>query len=311
MESLGLLSFIVRRLLLLVPMLLGVALTMFLVLHAIPGDPARQAAGPDASTEDVENIRQNFGLDKPLPVQFALYLQRLAGGDLGTSFQNHKPVLEGILSTLPATVELTVAAMLIAVLVGVPIGIYSALNNGGFGDRLITSLSVLGISMPNFFLGLLLMLLFAAVLGWLPPTGRGTLAHLVLPSVTLALPYVAVFARLTRASMLDTLSEDYVRTARAKGLTWGKVTYRHALRNASIPLVTVFGLDFGRLLGGAVIVETVFAWPGLGRYMIHAIAARDIYVVQGAMLFFALAVVLINLLVDIVYGLLDPRISYS
>ncbi len=311
MKGCDVLSYIVRRLLLLVPMLLGVSLAVFLILHAIPGDPARQVAGPDANEQDVEIIRQNLGLDQPLALQFGTYLQRLAQGDLGTSFQTQQPVLQGILSTFPATLELTAAGMIIAIVFGVPIGIYSALNRGTIWDRFVTSVSVLGISMPNFFLGLLLMLFFASYLGWLPPTGRGTIWHLILPALALGLPYVAVFGRLTRASMLDTLSEDYVRTARAKGLSQRKVTYRHALRNASIPLVTIFGLDFGRLLGGAVIVETVFAWPGLGRYMIHAIAARDIYVVQGAILFFALAVVLINLLVDIVYGLLDPRITYS
>lgn len=305
------LIFIVRRLLLLVPMLLGVVLAVFLVMHLIPGDPARLVAGPDATESDIAQIRENLGLDKPLPVQYAIYVARLLQGDMGRSFQSMQPVTSGIARTILPTLELTTASMLFAVALGVPLGVFSALRRGRLVDRLVTSLSVLGISMPNFFLGLLLMLLFASTLGWLPPTGRGTPAHLILPAVTLGLPYVATFARLTRSSMLDTLSEDYVRTARAKGLSWPKATYRHALRNASIPLVTVFGIDFGRLLGGAVIVETVFAWPGMGRYMISAIAARDIYVVQGTILVFAAAVVIVNLVVDIVYGILDPRITYS
>ncbi len=303
--------FILRRVLLLGPMLLGVALAIFLILHMIPGDPARIAAGPDAAQEDIEQIRTNLGLDEPLPVQFGLYVGRLLQGDMGRSFQSMQPVTQGIARTVGPTIELTITGMLFAVIVGVPLGIVSALRRGRFVDRLVTSLSVLGISTPGFFLGLLLMLLFASTLGWLPPTGRGTPAHLVLPAVTLGLPYVATFARFTRSSMLDTLAEDYIRTARAKGLSWPKVTYGHALRNAAIPLITIFGLDFGRLLGGAVIVETVFAWPGMGRYMINAIAQRDIFVVQGTLLVFATAVVVVNLIVDIIYGILDPRISYS
>jgi ABC-type dipeptide/oligopeptide/nickel transport system permease component len=304
-------TYISRRLMLLVPMLLGVSVAVFLILHLIPGDPARMAAGPDATEADIEQIRINYGLDKPLAVQYGIYLGKLLQGDLGESFQTLAPVTEGIARTFPATLELTIAGMLIAVALGVPLGICSALHPRGAADRLVTSVAVLGISMPGFFLGLLLMLVVASMLGWLPPTGRGTWAHLVLPSLTLGLPYVATFARMTRSSMLDVLSEDFIRTARAKGLSWRKVTYRHALRNASIPLVTVLGLEFGRLLGGAVIVETVFAWPGMGRYMVDAIMVRDIYVVQGTILVFAASVVIINLFVDVIYGVLDPRISYS
>lgn len=304
-------SYILRRLVMLVPMLLGVSVAVFLVLHLIPGDPARMAAGPDATESDIEQIRTNYGLDRPLVVQYGIYLSKLLQGDLGESFQTLGPVTEGIARTFPATLELAVAGMLIAVLLGVPLGIFSALHPRGSADRLVTSFAVLGISVPGFFLGLLLMLLFASVLNWLPPTGRGTWAHLVLPSVTLGLPYVAAFARLTRSSMLDVFSEDFIRTARAKGLSWRKLTYRHALRNAAIPLVTILGLDFGRLLGGAAIVEAVFAWPGMGRYMVDAIMTRDVFVVQGTILVFAAAVVVINILVDVIYGLLDPRIAYS
>lgn len=302
-------AYLARRLLGLIPMLLGVSIAIFLVLHAIPGDPAQLAAGPDAAEEDIAQIRQNYGLDRPLHEQYFIYLGNLAQGDLGTSFRTGRPVAEDIARTLPATVELAAAAMLIALLIGVPAGILSALRPGSPLDTACTAVSVLGISMPGFFLGLLMMLLFAAELGWLPPTGRGGIEHLVMPAVTLGLPYVASFARITRSNMLDVLGEDYVRTARAKGLPRQAVVYKHALVNAAIPLVTLLGIYFGRLLGGAVIVETIFAWPGMGRYMIEAIAQRDIHVIQGTILVFALAIVLVNLLVDILYGLIDPRIS--
>ncbi len=305
------LNYFIRRLLGLIPLLIGVSVAVFLILHAIPGDPARLAAGPDASEEDIRQISKNYGLDRPVYVQYWIYVDKVLHGDFGESFRTQRPVIEEIRRTLPATIELTTAAMLVAVLLGVPIGVYSSLHPGSRIDRLITTLAVLGISMPGFFLGLLLMLLFAATLGWLPPTGRGTIAHLVLPTLTLGLPYVATFARLARSNMLDVLSEDYVRTARAKGLSRSVVIYKHALTNASIPLVTVLGIFYGRLLGGAVIVETVFAWPGMGRYMIEAILLRDIYVVQGTIMVFALSVVIINLIVDGLYGLLDPRIAYS
>lgn len=303
--------FILRRLLMLIPMLLGVSVAVFLVLHMIPGDPARMAAGPDASDEDIQQIRENYGLDQPLYIQYGIYLGKVLHGDLGTSFRSLAPVTEGIARTFPATLELTVAGMAIAVLLGIPLGIAAARRPRGALDRLLTSVAVLGISMPGFFLGLILMFVFSLQLGWLPPTGRGTIAHLMLPALTLGLPYVATFSRLTRSTMLDVLSEDFVRTARSKGLSWSNVTYRHALRNAAIPITTMLGLDFGRLLGGAVIVESVFAWPGMGRYMVEAIMARDLYVVQGTILVFAVAVVIVNLLVDLIYGLIDPRITYA
>ncbi len=305
------LNFAIRRLLLLAPMLIGVSIVVFMVLHFIPGDPARLAAGPDAVEEDVQQIRENYGLDKPLHTQYFIYLGKILQGDLGDSFQTFAPVAEGIARTLPATLELTAAGMLLAVVIGVPMGIIAAVRPRGWIDSTLTAFAVLGISMPGFFLGLLLMLVFASTLGWLPPTGRGTWAHLVLPAITLGLPYIATFARLARSTMLDVLGEDYVRTAHAKGVSRHKVVLKHAFANAAIPLVTVFGMDFGRLLGGAVIVETVFAWPGMGRYMIDAIMIRDIYVVQGTILVFAALVVLVNLLVDLAYGFLDPRITYA
>lgn len=305
------LNYAIRRLLLLLPMLLGVSIVVFLVLHFIPGDPARLAAGPDATDADVEQIRQNYGLDKPLLNQYLIYIKNVASGDLGESFQTFTPVLEGIARTLPATLELTAAGMLLAVIIGVPLGIIAALRPRGVLDSTLTTLAVVGISMPGFLLGLVLMSVFSASLGWLPPTGRGGLQHLILPAVTLGLPYVATFSRLARSTLMDVLKEDYIRTAYAKGVPNYKVVLKHALSNAAIPLVTVFGMDFGRLLGDAVIVETVFAWPGMGRFLIDAIMARDIYVVQGTVLVFAALVVVVNLIVDLAYGFLDPRITYN
>jgi ABC-type dipeptide/oligopeptide/nickel transport system permease component len=303
------LHYVLRRLLGFLPMALGVTLAVFLVLHAIPGDTARLAAGSDASEEDVAQIRANLGLDEPLYVQYAVYLRNLVSGDLGRSVRTQRPVIEEIGRTFPATLELAGAAMLIAIVIGIPLGIAAALRPGTALDYGVTAFSVFGISMPGFFLGLLLMVVFASQLQWLPPTGRGTLAHLLMPAFTLGLPYVATFARLTRSNMLDVLSEDYVRTARSKGLTRTAVVYKHALPNAAIPLVTVLGIYLGRLLGGAVIVETVFAWPGLGRYMVDAIVQRDLWVVQGTILVFAMSVLLVNLIVDVLYGFLDPRIA--
>nr|WP_256262720.1 ABC transporter permease [Pseudomonas gingeri] len=304
-------NYTLRRLLLLLPMLLGVSIVIFLVMHFIPGDPAQLAAGPDATEADIAQIRKNYGLDQPLAVQYIIYVKKIASGDFGESFQTFTPVLESIARTLPATIELTAAGMLLAVLIGIPLGIVAALKPRSFLDSSLTTVAVLGISIPGFFLGLILMLIFSANLGWLPPTGRGGLQHLILPAFTLGLPYVATFSRLARSTMMDVLKEDYIRTAYAKGVPGYKVILKHALSNAAIPLVTVFGMDFGRLLGGAVIVETVFAWPGMGRLLIDAIMARDIYVVQGTVIVFAAAVVIINLIVDLVYGILDPRITYN
>ncbi|MQU41785.1 ABC transporter permease [Pseudomonas helleri] len=305
------LNYTLRRLLLLLPMLAGVSIVVFLVMHFIPGDPAQLAAGPDATEEDIAQIRHNYGLDKPLATQYFIYVKKIVTGDFGESFQTYTPVLQGIARTLPATLELTLAAMLLAIIIGVPLGIIAALRPRGVLDSSLTTFAVLGISMPGFFLGLILMSIFSAYLGWLPPTGRGGWQHLILPAITLGFPYVATFSRLARSTMMDVLKEDYIRTAYAKGVPSYKVVLKHALSNAAIPLVTVFGMDFGRLLGGAVIVETVFAWPGMGRYLIDAIMARDLYVVQGTILVFAALVVIINLMVDLVYGILDPRITYN
>ena len=297
------------RLALLIPTLLVVSAVVFLILHAIPGDPARNAAGPDASDEDIEMIRTHYGLDRPLPSQYGLYLANLAQGDWGESFRSRRPVLDEIARRLPATAQLAGCAMVFAVVLGVALGVAASVRPNTMADNLITTLSSIGISIPVFFLGLVLLLVFAAWLQVLPPSGRGGLQHLVLPTITLGLPYVATFARLTRSNMLDVLSEDYIRTARAKGLRQRAVVNRHALINAAVPLITLVGVYFGRLLGGAVIVETIFSWPGLGRYMVDAIVQRDIYVVQGCILAFATMIVLVNLVVDLLYSVVDPRIT--
>ncbi|MES2709993.1 MAG: ABC transporter permease [Pseudomonadota bacterium] len=303
------LDYAIYRIAVLVPTLLAVSLAVFLVLHLVPGDPARNAAGPDAEEEDIELIREHYGLDQPLWRQYGTYLVRVAQGDLGESFRSRRPVLDELVRRLPATIELAGFAMLLAVIVGVGLGVTASMRPNSWLDQAIGALSAFGISVPVFFLGLLLMLLFAAKLQWLPPSGRAGWANLVLPVTTLGLPYVATFARVARSTMLEVLSEDYIRTARAKGLRGGAVIWRHALINAAIPLVTLLGIYFGRLLGGAVIVETIFAWPGLGRYMVDGIIQRDLQVVQGCILFFATAIIAVNLVVDLLYSVLDPRIA--
>ena len=302
-------DYAIYRIAVLVPTLFAVSLAVFLVLHLVPGDPARNAAGPDAEEEDIVLIREHYGLDQPLWKQYGTYLLRVAQGDLGESFRSRRPVLDEVLRRLPATVELAGYAMIFAVILGVGMGVVASMRPNSWLDQAIGALSAFGISVPVFFLGLLLMMLFAARLQWLPPSGRGSWSHLVLPVITLGLPYVATFARVARSTMLEVLSEDYIRTARAKGLVQRAVIWRHALINAAIPLVTLLGVYFGRLLGGAVIVETIFAWPGLGRYMVDGIVQRDLQVVQGCILFFATAIVVVNLVVDLLYSVLDPRIA--
>ena len=280
-----------------------------LTLDLIPGDAVQLMLGEHATKEAVAQLREYLGLDKPLLVRYVDYLARLARGDLGRSILQHRPVIDELADTWPATVELTIAALVIAALVGVPAGVVSATRPNSVFDALARLGSLFGLSMPIFWTGLVMIVLFSLWLPWLPVGGRGSLAHLVLPAIALALPSIAVLARLTRSSVLEVLGEDYVRTARAKGLREGRVVMRHALRNALLPIVTLLGLQAGQLMGGAVLTETVFAWPGLGRLMVKAIFARDYVLLQGAVLVYALAFVVVNLLVDLSYGLLDPRIS--
>jgi ABC-type dipeptide/oligopeptide/nickel transport system permease component len=303
------LTFVVRRLLLTIPVLLGVLLVVMLTLDLIPGDPVALMLGDAATPDVVAKFREHLGLDRPLPVRYVQYVGRVLRGDLGRSIQQNRPVVDELAEAWPATLRLTVAAMVLAALVGVSAGIVSAVWPNSLFDAFARLGALFGLSMPVFWTGLVLIVVFAFWLPWLPVGGLGSPAHLVLPAVTLALPSIAMIARMTRSSVLEVLREDYVRTARAKGVLEQLVVVKHALRNAAIPILTLLGLQVGQLLGGAVLTETVFAWPGLGRLMIKAIFARDYVLLQGAVLVFALAFVVINMLVDLSYGALDPRVS--
>jgi len=303
--------YLARRIALLFPILLGVSLFIFLMLRLIPGDPARLEAGPDASLEGVEQIRHELGLDRSWPEQYGIFLGKLLQGDLGRSSRSHEPVAREIGSRFPATVELTLAAVLIAVAVGLIAGILAGSRPNSLVDYGSMLVALLGVSTPAFWLGLMLISLFAVGLRWLPSGGHGGLEHLALPAVALGVGAAAVIARVTRASLLEVIQQDYIRTARAKGMGENRVVYLHALRNALIPIVTVSGLQFGFLLGGAVVVETVFSWPGVGRLLVDSISVRDYPMVQGIMLLLATEFVLVNLLVDLLYAFIDPRIRYG
>lgn len=295
----------------LIPVLIGVSFAVFMLLHLTPGDPARMVAGMDATPEQVERTRNLLGLDRPLHDQYFRYMTRLVQGDLGRSLATNNLVLSEIWPRYLATVQLALAAMGVAVAIGMGIGIVSATRQYSIADNLLSVLSLLGLSIPAYWLGLMLILVFSLQLGWLPTAGRGGIDHMILPVITLGAFAMASVARMTRASMLDVLHQDYVQAARAKGLRERSVLIRHALKNALIPVMTVIGLQTGQLLGGAVLTETVFAWPGIGRFMISAIMARDFPVVQGAVLLTAFSFVMVNLLVDILYSVVDPRIRYS
>jgi len=322
------LRYLARRLLLLVPVVLGAALIAFALLLLIPGDPAVALLGQEVSGPELVRFRHLLGLDRPVPVQFGLYLWRLAQGDLGSSITLHAPVLQLISSTLPATLELAIASLLLSIAAGIPLGLLAARRRGGLLDTGTMLVAQLGVSMPVFWLGVLLILLFAVRLDWLPSFGRGpalvaavasgdaasildSVRHLILPACTLAFFNLALLTRLTRWAVLEVLEEDYVRTARAKGQAERVVLYRHALRNAALPILTIIGLQFGNALGGAVVTETIYGWPGMGRLVVQAIGQRDFPVVQGAVLVLALLFSLVNVAVDLAYGLADPRIRYE
>ncbi len=322
------LRYTVRRLLLLVPVILGAAVIAFTLLHFIPGDPAVALLGQNVTPAELERFRHLLGLDRPILVQLGLYLWRVVHADFGESITLHTPVVRLIVSTLPATLELATASLLLAIGLGVPMGLLAARRRGGLLDTGTMVVAQLGVSMPVFWLGVLLILLFAVKLDWLPSFGRGapllsavisgspgTLAdsavHLLLPAVTLAFFNLALLSRLTRWAVLEVLEEDYVRTARAKGQRERVVLYHHALRNALLPIVTIIGLQFGNALGGAVVTETIYGWPGMGRLVVQAIGQRDFPVVQGAVLVLALLFSLVNVVVDLAYALVDPRIRYE
>jgi peptide/nickel transport system permease protein len=303
------LIFVVRRLLLTIPVLLGVLFVVMLTMELIPGDPVALMLGDAATKETIAKFREHLGLDRPLVVRYLRYLGQVVTGDLGRSIQQNRPVVDELADAWPATLQLTTTALVLAALVGVATGIVSAVWPNSVFDALSRLSSLFGLSMPVFWTGLVLIVVFAFWLPLLPVGGVGSPAHLVLPAVTLALPSIAMIARMTRSSVLEVLREDYVRTARAKGVGERLVVVKHALRNAAIPILTLIGLQAGQLMGGAVLTETVFAWPGLGRLMVKAIFARDYILLQGLVLIFALAFVVINLVVDLSYGALDPRVS--
>jgi peptide/nickel transport system permease protein len=348
-------AYLARRLLGLIPVLFGVSLLIFAITRLVPGDPAVALLGQRSSPEARAALRQQLGLDQPIWInfgaveeeglaglfqaQYPIYMQRLLQGDLGRSIFSRIPVAESLRARFPATIELTLFAMGFAVLVGIPAGVWAALHRGRIQDTLVMTLALSGVSFPVFWLAIIMIYLFAVVLGWLPPSGRLSVAtqlepitglyildsilrrdaaaladaarHLVLPAIALGTIPLAIVVRMTRSSMLEVLSQDYVRTARSKGVRERVVVRKHALRNALLPVVTVIGLSFGSLLSGAILTETVFSWPGIGRWVYDAISARDYPIIQGGVLFVAVVFVLVNLLVDLSYALIDPRIQYS
>ncbi len=302
--------FIARRFIMLIPVLIGVSIISFLILHMAPGDPAELLAGEEATKEDIMMIRHELGLDKPLYVQYFMFLKGIFTGEL-KSLKFGMPVVDVIRPRLYNTLELSLASILIAVIIGIFAGVASATHRYTWIDYLSTIGALLGISMPVFWWGLILILVFSVNLGLLPSGGMGGIRHLILPAIVLGTASTAIIARMTRSSMLDVLRQDYIRTAKAKGLVEKVVIYRHALRNALIPTVTVVGLQFGYMLAGAVLTESVFSWPGVGRLLVEAILFRDFPVVQSALLIIALMFVLVNLMVDMLYAFLDPRIRHE
>ncbi|HEY9621638.1 MAG TPA: ABC transporter permease [Crinalium sp.] len=335
------LRYILRRILGLIPVLFGITLLVFLFLHLIPGDPAQVILGQRATPEQVQQLRETMGLNRPLPVQYFAFLNQLLHFDLGRSIITGIPIAQEIRVRWPATFELSVAAMLVAVILGVPAGVLAAVRKNSWLDNVAMSGSLVGVSMPVYWLGLLLIYLFAVNLKWFPPSGRlgvnegfsfadltgfyvldavlqfnlpllgNVLSHLILPAITLGTIPLAIVARITRSAMLEVLSQDYIRTARAKGLLERWVIYKHALKNALLPVITIIGLQFGTLLSGAILTETIFSWPGIGSWIYDGILARDYPVVQGGVIFVAVTFVLLNLLIDMSYAFFDPRIQYK
>jgi glutathione transport system permease protein len=304
-------TYFVKRLLGVTPTLLIVAVLVFLFVHLLPGDPARLAAGQDANQETVELVRRDLGLDRPLHVQFVTYFTNILKGEFGVSLRSRRPVTTEIAERFMPTLLLTLTSMAWAIVFGMAIGIFSAVFRNEWPDRLGMAIAVSGISFPAFALGMLLMQVFSVQLGWLPTVGADTWAHYVLPSITLGAAVAAVLARFTRASFVEVIREDFVRTARAKGLSERVVLAKHCLRNALIPVVTMMGLQFGFLLGGSIVVEAVFNWPGLGRLLVESVERRDYPVLQTLVLLFSCEFILINLIVDLLYGFINPTIRYK
>ncbi len=304
-------AYLIRRLALAIFVVWGVVTMVFVVMRLVPGDPANAFLGVDATQEEVQQLRERLGLDRSIPEQYVIFLRQAAGGDLGSSTYSGQPALEMIIERLPATIRLASAALALALVTAFVLGVTAALRANSALDQLISVVTVMGQSLPDFWIGLMLILVFSGILRLLPTFGSDTLAHLILPAVTLALPLMGATTRLVRSGMLEILGQDYIRTARAKGLKPSVVVRRHALKNMLIPVVTVFGLRLGYLLGGSVIVETVFSWPGVGNTIIFAISSRDYAVVQAATLVVAISFVAINLVIDLIYVVLDPRIRFA
>lgn len=315
------LFYLFRQIFLAIPALLGVLIITFLLMRAVPGDVVTQLVGLEGnvSEERMDEMRRMFGLDLPVHVQFKQWMGAALKGDLGSSIRTGRPILKDLGMRFPVTIELTILSLIVALLLSIPLGVIAALNRGNLLDAAISIFALLGLSIPGFFLGILLILLFSLQLRLLPPAGYvpiqeslfQNLRHMILPSVSLGLVLSAAITRIVRSSMLEILSRDYIRTARAKGLSEQKVTYRHALRNALIPVITVIGLQFGSLLGGSIIIEQVFSLPGVGRFALDGINLRDYPIVQGAVIIIAASFILVNLIVDLIYSLIDPRIRYA
>ena len=305
------LKYLIRRTLGIIPVLLVISVFVFGFVHLLPGDPARLVAGPEASPRDVELVRQDLGLDQPLWKQYVIFVTNMARGEFGTSLKTKRPISDEIGERFMPTFLLTVTSMAWSTLVGLLIGVASAARRGRWPDYMGMVVAVSGIAFPSFWLGLLLIDLFSVQLGWLPTGGYGTWQHFVMPSMTLGVGVAAVMARFTRSAFIDIAREDYVRTTRAKGVTARLVVWKHTLRNALIPIITMVGLQFGFLLGGSIVVETVFSWPGLGRLLVDSVSFRDYTVIQAEILLFSLEFILINLLVDVLYALVNPEIRYA
>lgn len=302
-------QFIIKRILMIIPVLLGVSVIVFGIMELTPGDPVTLMLGERAPEAQREALRERLGLNDPAPVRFVNWISGVVTGDLGRSIRSNRPVLDELIARMGPTFELAAIATLIAVAIGIPIGVISATRPNSIADHVFTFASFIGLAMPVFWQALIMMLLFSYVLGWFPASGRGgSWEYYVLPAVTLGTSAIASITRMTRSTLLEAMNQDYVRTARAKGVIENRVTYRHALRNAMIPIVTVIGLQFGGLLAGAVITETIFAWPGIGRFAVDSIRAKDFPAVQGVILVFALAYAIVNLVVDVLYAYLDPRL---
>jgi peptide/nickel transport system permease protein len=304
-------AFLIRRFLMTLPVVWVVVTLVFAFIHLVPGDPVAQMLGEGASVTEVERLRTELGLDRPILEQYVTYLGGLVRGDLGFSFRNQQTVVSAIAERYPATIQLALAAVVISLSIAVPGGVISAVRRGSRTDQSIGMFTLVGVSVPNFVLGPILILLFSIQLGWFPVSGQGSVLHLVLPAITLGGAMAAISTRMVRSSMLEEIRQDYVRTARAKGVSERRAMYGHALRNGLVPVVTVIGIHMGNLLAGAVVTETIFSWPGLGQLLIQSINARDYPLVQGAVLAIALSYVLVNLATDVVYSLVDPRIRYD